>query len=403
MIILSELAFAKLRWFRLNCNENNICGYNVAKPSFLEVSLMGISASEEDIGFITDFVCIPQEASMALTEPTDEGFAKHWEDMLIDRDISIIRCARFWAHTHPGTSPEPSSTDNDTFKKWYNDSDFGVMYILADGNDSCTVKHMSNHFGVQKEKMQVYVMLEQKDAHGEQVIMNTATIFAMDKMIEKAEGYPYASDLLLSDYSAFYEEWMVELKANVKKKQYTTHTHSHYGTTTTTGRTAGFHQNAAGNNGNANNNSGSNNNNNSNQTNTPSSATGATTTTSTSIETGRVTAGNILHILTKNKKENINQFSRDVQQKIAEVFGVTIGDLQTAYNNLKMYEKNFDLNDIMIFEKDLIDDAGKSKKDTITPESELFVCKNLLIRPAALWEYVDKYIAQAVGIKPVGP
>ena len=400
MIILSELAFAKLRWFRLNCNENNVCGLALQKPSFLEVSLMGISASEEDIGFITDFVCIPQEASMGLTEPTDEGFAKHWEDMLIDKDISIIRCARFWAHTHPGTSPEPSSTDNDTFKKWYNDSDFGVMYILADGDDSCTVKHKSNHFGVQKERMQVYVMLEQKDAHGEQVIMNTSTIFAMDKMIEKAEGYPYASDLLLSDYSAFYPEWMEELKANVKKKQHGTHTHSHYGTTTS-GRTAGFHQNAAGNN--ASGNGSSNNSNSNNSQTTQSSATGQTTTTSTSTESGRVTAGNVLHILIKNKRENINQFSREVQQKIADVFGVTIGDLQTAYNNLKTYEKNFDVNDIMIFEKDLIDDAGMSKKDTITPEAELFVCKNLLVRPVALWEYVDKYIAQAVGIKPVGP
>jgi hypothetical protein len=44
--------------------------------------------------------------------------------------------ARVWIHTHPGDSPLPSGTDEETFARVFGRCDWAVMFILARGGQS---------------------------------------------------------------------------------------------------------------------------------------------------------------------------------------------------------------------------------------------------------------------------
>ena len=39
--------------------------------------------------------------------------------------------ARIWLHTHPGNSPQPSATDEETFQRVFGKCDWALMFILA--------------------------------------------------------------------------------------------------------------------------------------------------------------------------------------------------------------------------------------------------------------------------------
>lgn len=43
---------------------------------------------------------------------------------------------RIWAHSHPGDSPTPSCTDEETFARVFGPSDWAVMFILAKGGQT---------------------------------------------------------------------------------------------------------------------------------------------------------------------------------------------------------------------------------------------------------------------------
>lgn len=380
MIYLSEYAFAKLNWFRNNCNENNVCGEKSAKPSFLEVSLMGISASEDKINYITDFVCIPQEVSGGLTEPTDAGMLKFSEDMLIDRGIPTIMFRSFWAHTHPGTSPTPSGTDRSTFTKWFKDADLGVMYILAEDDDSCTVKNQTKYFGAKTESMDVSVILEKEDTEGNKIELSTKTIFSINK-IAANDGYTNIALLMFGDYSEFYEEWMKELKENVTKINYQTHyvgnyqnnkPHNYNNSHQTNHhqhqhqQTIGFKKNE-----------------------------GTNDATSGRAKIYGIKAEELIEILIKENKENINCFTIHEKNAILSEYKITMGDLQTVYNRIKLFEDSFQLENLMPWEKELITIDAKSNFNNLTKPKLIEICKDLLIRPICLEAQITRYIDKA--------
>lgn len=380
MIYLSEYAFAKLNWFRNNCNENNVCGEKSTKPSFLEVSLMGISASEDKINYITDFVCIPQEVSSGLTEPTDAGMLKFSEDMLIDRGIPTIMFRSFWAHTHPGTSPTPSGTDRSTFTKWFKDADLGVMYILAEDDDSCTVKNQTKYFGAKTESMDVSVILEKEDTEGNKIELSTKSIFSINK-IGGNDGYTNIALLMFGDYSEFHEEWMKELKENVTKLNYQTHyvgTYQNnkphnYNNVHQTNHNHHYHQQTIGFKKNE----------------------GTNDATNGRAKTYGIKAEELIEILIKENKENINCFTLHEKNAILSEYKITMGDLQTVYNRIKLFEDSFQIENLMPWEKELITIDAKSNFNDLTKPKLIEICKDLLIRPICLEAQITRYIDKA--------
>lgn len=66
----------------------------------------------------------------------DDGAVAEFFDQQIDADRRPEQFARIWTHTHPGTSANPSSVDEETFARVFGRSDWAIMAILARGGQT---------------------------------------------------------------------------------------------------------------------------------------------------------------------------------------------------------------------------------------------------------------------------
>ncbi|MCI0361662.1 MAG: hypothetical protein L0211_24525 [Planctomycetaceae bacterium] len=99
-----------------------------------EVGGFGISAAE-DLLLVEDICLIRQQCSSITVKFDDEAVADYF-DRQVDQGLAPERFARIWIHTHPGSSPHPSSTDEETFARCFGSADWAVMFILACGGQT---------------------------------------------------------------------------------------------------------------------------------------------------------------------------------------------------------------------------------------------------------------------------
>jgi proteasome lid subunit RPN8/RPN11 len=114
-LTFSPLAWLKLQWF-LHAGETEVGGF-------------GVSA-EHDPLYVQDFVTVMQRTT-AVTVAFDDDAVADLFDALVDAGLPPARFARLWIHTHPGDSPHPSSTDEQTFGRAFGGCDWAVMFILS--------------------------------------------------------------------------------------------------------------------------------------------------------------------------------------------------------------------------------------------------------------------------------
>src|ERR1022692_5330710 len=60
----------------------------------------------------------------------DEAIAD-FSDRCVDQGLLPQNYLRIWCHTHPGSSPEPSGVDEETFARVFGSCDWAVMFILS--------------------------------------------------------------------------------------------------------------------------------------------------------------------------------------------------------------------------------------------------------------------------------
>jgi len=94
-----------------------------------EVGGFGISAEKQPL-LIEDFVTVKQAVTEVTVAFDDTAVADFFDDC-IDRGLTPARFARIWVHTHPGSSPEPSSVDEETFGRAFGDCDWAIMLIVS--------------------------------------------------------------------------------------------------------------------------------------------------------------------------------------------------------------------------------------------------------------------------------
>lgn len=94
-----------------------------------EVGGFGISPID-DLGLVEDFQLVRQTCSMAHVCFDDESVADFF-DRQIDLGNRPEQFGRIWVHTHPGSCPRPSGTDEQTFDRVFGRADWAVMFILA--------------------------------------------------------------------------------------------------------------------------------------------------------------------------------------------------------------------------------------------------------------------------------
>ncbi len=99
-----------------------------------EVGGFGISAAD-DLLLIEDVELVRQMCDMASVA-FDDGSVADYFDRQVDAGVSLARCGRVWLHTHPGDSPQPSITDEETFARVFGHTDWALMFVLARGGRS---------------------------------------------------------------------------------------------------------------------------------------------------------------------------------------------------------------------------------------------------------------------------
>jgi hypothetical protein len=96
-----------------------------------EIGGFGISA-EHDLLLVENFCLVKQCCSVATVRFDDESVADFFDEQ-VDQGLAPEQFGRIWVHTHPGSSPLPSSTDEETFARCFGGADWSLMLILACG------------------------------------------------------------------------------------------------------------------------------------------------------------------------------------------------------------------------------------------------------------------------------
>jgi hypothetical protein len=99
-----------------------------------EVGGFGISM-EDNLLLIKDITLVKQRCTSVTVKFDDQAVADHFDDF-VDLGCSVETFARIWVHTHPGDSAQPSSTDEETFARCFGNSDWAIMFILAQGGET---------------------------------------------------------------------------------------------------------------------------------------------------------------------------------------------------------------------------------------------------------------------------
>ena len=94
-----------------------------------EIGGFGISAPD-DLLLVEDLVLVSQVTTAVSVVFDDEAVADFFEEQ-IDLGRRPEQFGRIWLHTHPGSCPLPSQTDEETFARAFGRCDWAVMGILA--------------------------------------------------------------------------------------------------------------------------------------------------------------------------------------------------------------------------------------------------------------------------------
>jgi len=94
-----------------------------------EVAGFGITDAD-DLLFVKEFVIVKQEVTAVSFIFDDQAVGDLFEDQ-VDLGRKPEQFARIWLHTHPGDSPVPSITDENTFARVFGTCDWSIMCIVA--------------------------------------------------------------------------------------------------------------------------------------------------------------------------------------------------------------------------------------------------------------------------------
>jgi proteasome lid subunit RPN8/RPN11 len=99
-----------------------------------EIGGFGITAVDDPL-LVEEFVTVQQICSEVTVRFDDAAVADFFE-MQVDLGRKPEQFARVWLHTHPGSSPTPSGTDEQTFMRVFGKCDWAVLFVLSRTNQT---------------------------------------------------------------------------------------------------------------------------------------------------------------------------------------------------------------------------------------------------------------------------
>jgi len=120
------LRFSPTAWAKL---------YYFCHAGDTEIGGFGLASDPNDLLRIDDFITVKQSTSCVSVVFDDLSVADYFEQQ-VDIGHKPEQFARIWLHTHPGDSPYPSGTDEETFRRVFGKCDWAVMFILAKGGQT---------------------------------------------------------------------------------------------------------------------------------------------------------------------------------------------------------------------------------------------------------------------------
>lgn len=129
MLRLSPTAWAKLLYLR--------------DLGDTEIGAFGISAAD-DLLYVENIELVRQTCDVASVAFDDNSVADFF-DRQVDAGRRPEQVGRIWAHTHPGSCPNPSATDEGTFARVFGRTEWAVIFITARGGQ--TYARMQFHVG----------------------------------------------------------------------------------------------------------------------------------------------------------------------------------------------------------------------------------------------------------------
>lgn len=85
---------------------------------------------------LVEDVCLVRQRCTSVTVEFDDNSVADFFDDQVDAGLKPEQFGRIWIHTHPGTSADPSPTDEETFDRCFGNVEWTVMFILARGGKS---------------------------------------------------------------------------------------------------------------------------------------------------------------------------------------------------------------------------------------------------------------------------
>ena len=115
MLRFSPTAWAKLLFMR-DMTDNEVAGFGITDA--------------DDLLFVKDFIVVKQQVTTISFRFDDIAVGNFFENQ-VDLGRKPEQFARIWLHSHPGNSPEPSITDEETFYRVFGSCDWSIMFIVA--------------------------------------------------------------------------------------------------------------------------------------------------------------------------------------------------------------------------------------------------------------------------------
>ena len=111
----SPTAWAKLVFLR-DITDNEVGGFGITEA--------------DDLLFVIDVVLVKQKVTPISVSFDDNAVADFFDEQ-VEAGRKPEQFARIWLHSHPGNSPQPSCTDEETFQRVFGSCDWSIMAIVA--------------------------------------------------------------------------------------------------------------------------------------------------------------------------------------------------------------------------------------------------------------------------------